>query len=87
MKIFSVISKFAAFAALSLSVASCSSGSLLSGPDSASLAQRYGETVPVNEGRVYAPATSTWHVGFDERRAETKAIAQDMPFATVKPSR
>jgi hypothetical protein len=63
-------------------MASCSStGQYLDGGTN----KRYGGTGAVAE-RAYVPAYNRgWHLNSSEREAEKKAIAQDMPFSTVRP--
>lgn len=64
-------------------MASCSSaGQYLDG----GLGKRYGGPGAVSEGRAYVPAYNGWRMNYSEREAEKKAIAQDMPFSTVRPS-
>lgn len=50
---------------------------------------RYGRYEPnhpsVSQSKGYVPAYRGWTTNAGEREAERKAIAQDMPFATVKP--
>ena len=72
--------RLTAFALLCVAMASCSStGQYQDG----GLNKRYGK--PVAE-RAYVPSSNGWHMNYSERDAERKAIAQDMPFSTVRPS-
>jgi len=50
------------------------------------LGKRYGAPPATVEGRAYVPAYNGWSMNYSERQAEKKAIAQDMPFSTVRPS-
>lgn len=70
-------------ALVALSSASCSSTAFYSNGD---VGNRYGEPAPRVERRVGGPY-SHWTMNSYEREAEKKAIAQDQPFATVRPSR
>jgi hypothetical protein len=64
-------------------IASCSAN----GPSfDGGLGKRYGGTGAVVEGPAYVPAYRGWRMNYSERQAEKKAIAQDMPFSTVRPS-
>lgn len=49
------------------------------------LDQRYGVANGHPE-RAYVPAYRGWTMNYGERQAEKKAIAQDMPFAPVRPT-
>lgn len=72
--------RLAALALICGVMASCSStGQYLDG----GLNRRYGGAVAE---RAYVPSSNGWHMNYSERAAEKKAIAQDMPFSTVRPS-
>jgi hypothetical protein len=73
--------RLSALALLCGVMASCSStGQYLDG----GIGKRHGDPGAVAE-RAYVPAYNGWHMNSSERQAEKKAIAQDMPFSTVRP--
>lgn len=81
--LFSKTLRFTALILLCGLVTSCSSASPYS---DGGLSKRYHGVDAGVEGRAYVPAYNGWRMNYGEREAERKAIAQDMPFSTVRPS-
>lgn len=79
------IIRYGALLIVALSAASCASTGPYY-PGQRALNERYGDGPATVEGRV-TPNYSRWGMTSGEREAEKKAIAQDQPFAAVKPSR